>query len=202
MSSDYDPQQFGLVKLGADGKSAAEENDATPEDILFEDGPASQPMAAQETGADEDEDGGWGALREPSGHFDAVEASTASQEPEPQPEPELAAPIETKPELLSVSDVLSEPKTPAQPVRQRPAPASPKKDGSARARLTARPPRIPAHRMARHHRPSGWMVPILVFTLSAGVSALMFLFFQNLPLASLALAMGVIGSLFTRILLR
>jgi hypothetical protein len=46
------------------------------------------------------------------------------------------------------------------------------------------------------------MVPILVFTLSAGVSALMFLFFQNLPLAGLALAMGVIGALFTRILLR
>ncbi len=30
MSSDYDPQQFGLVKLGSDGKSVAEENDATP----------------------------------------------------------------------------------------------------------------------------------------------------------------------------
>ena len=200
MSSDYDPQQFGLVKLGSDGKSVAEENDATPEDILFEDGPASKPTAAEETGADED--GGWGALREPSGHFEAVEASMASQEPEPQPEPEPAAPIETKPELPSANDSLSEPKAPAQPVRQRPAPASPKKGGSARARLTARPPRIPAHRMARHHRPSGWMVPILVFTLSAGVSALMFLFFQNLPLASLALAMGVIGSLFTRILLR
>lgn len=196
MSSDYAPQHFGLVKLGSDGEPAAAESDATPEDILFEEGPASQSAAAMEMDAveDEDGDGGWGALRDPSGHFESVETSSASPEPKSQSEPEPTAPIGA----AAKSNSRSEPKPPAKPVRQRPRPAAAAKDGHARAR----PPRIPAHRMPLPHRPSGWMVPILVFTLSAGVSAIMFLFFQNLPMAGLAMAMGMIGSLFTRILLR
>ncbi len=204
MGSDYDPHQFGMVKLGSTAGSDGDEGTdaATPEDILFEEGPASEPAAATETDAfeeKEDEDDGWGTLAEAAGHVGSAAAfpaptppATASKTPSSQSGRRSAEPMETPLELEPA----------AEPVRQRPRPAESAKGSGVRARLTSRPPRIPAHRMARPPRPSGWLVPIVVFTLSAGVGAVMFLFFQNLPLAGLAWAMGLIGSLFTRILLR
>jgi hypothetical protein len=46
------------------------------------------------------------------------------------------------------------------------------------------------------------VVPLVVLNVGIAVGAVMFLFYQSLPLGGIAAMLGVIGGLFTRIFLR
>ncbi len=63
-------------------------------------------------------------------------------------------------------------------------------------------PAAPSYPFVLHKSPAQWVVPLVVLNVGIAVGAVMFLFYQSLPLGGIAAMLGVIGGLFARIFLR
>lgn len=153
----------------------------TEEDILFGGGTNSPSSESTSGSRSVDEEDGWAPL--PDSPDDPLSA--------PQVE---AAPAATAQPIMDPGAPLP-PEKPREPERTKAVP-----------RIPPRPSAItPAHVTGPRPRKRGLsrtVMPLLVALAGAGAGAVMFLSFANPPLAGVAVLLGLIGALFTRVLLR
>ena len=204
MSSDHDPTQYGMVRFGKgkDSPAARPDPDAGVPEKLPVQGNAPPPAAPPSVvplvnrHPKDDEGDGWAPLEEiPGEEFSDPLASAPTVIPQSTAPP--APPSSPTPSPSPGSGSVPAAKPDA---RRRPEP-SPRPRGKDRVNPSAAPG-APAYPFVLHNRPAQWVVPLVVLNLGIAVGAVMFLFYQSLPLGGIAAMLGVIGGLFTRIFLR